>query len=368
MTEGQEGNEASFLMWFVFNAVIFAALWFDLKSNRVIGKSPLKRAAYVSAFWVALALAFALILCIAFDRNTGATFLVGYLVEKSLSVDNLIVILLIFKHFRIKPGRQPRVLKLGILGAVFMRAVFIFAGIRMLEMFEWTVYIFGGVLVYAAIKTYQEDGSEEEEDERASANGTNSVIVRALSACIPYTTNNTTTDFFVRTHRSKRLVATPMFAALLVVEFSDVMFAIDSIPCILGLTTNRFIVYSSNMLAILGLRSLYILLADALHRVRYLQTGLAFILGFVGIKMLLGEMFHISQTWSLMVILGILVATVLYEKFADTDDDNDGKRRVMKRKTSSMDGDVLVSELRPLRDTPTLDRRSHTRRYREDSV
>jgi tellurite resistance protein TerC len=179
------------------------------------------------------------------------------------------------------------------------------------------VYLFGLILLYAAFKTMYDDDDDGNTHDDDTVKPSNSIIVRFISAFLPYTTNPTTTSFFLRSHHSKRLVATPMLAALLVVESTDILFAIDSIPCILGLTNDRYIVYTSNMFAILGLRSLYILLADALHRVKYLQTGLAFILGFVGFKMVVSEFFEISQTWSLIVIVSILVATVSYEKFSD---------------------------------------------------
>ena len=297
-------------VWFLFNGTIGFMLYLDLRSSgSEIGRHPhpLKRAMRLSILWVASAMVFACILAIFDGTSNAATFLIGYLVEKSLSVDNLIVILLIFKHFKIRPGRQPRVLKVGIVSAVVLRAAFIFTGIRLLEMFEWTVYIFGALLFYAALKMLQEDENDQEDQDEV----TNSTIVRILSAFIPYTTNSTTTRFFLRSHRTNKLVATPMFAALLVIEASDVIFAIDSIPCIIGLTHNTFIVYTSNMLAILGLRSLYLLLADCLERVKHLQTGLALVLGFVGIKMLLSEIFPIRQTYSLLAIALILIGTVL---------------------------------------------------------
>eukprot|EP00940_MAST-03C_sp_MAST-3C-sp2_P001779 g1779.t1 len=302
------GEGPPWFVWFAFNAVIALALIFDLRSNQdEHARHPIRRAAMWSAFWIALAFFFAALISVVDSASSGATFLVGYLIEKSLSVDNLIVILLIFKHFRIRQTRQPRVLKLGILGAVVMRAVFIHAGIELLEKFEWMVYVFGALLLYAAVKMLQEEDDGDESDE---CNSQDSVIVRCLSKIVPYTTNATTTSFFLKSHRTKRLVATPMFAALLVIEASDVIFAIDSIPCILGLTQNRFLVYSSNMLAILGLRSLYVLLADALHRVKNLQTGLALVLAFVGTKMVLSDFVYVSETWSLLVIVAILAITV----------------------------------------------------------
>ena len=309
----QLNNMTSSIEWFLFNLILSGALIFDLNHKR--SRNVVADAIKWTVFWIAAAGIFAFWIYVSRGATTSLTFLTGYLVEKSLSVDNLLVILLIFKHFRIRPGRQPRVLKLGIWGAVFFRALFIYAGSEILEHFEWAVYIFGLILLYAAYKTmYDDDESEDTHDDTVKPS--NSIIVRVISSFVPYTTNPTTTSFFLRSHHSKRLVATPMLAALLVIESTDILFAIDSIPCILGLTNDRYIVYSSNMFAILGLRSLYILLADALHRVKYLQTGLAFILGFVGFKMVVSEFLEISQTWSLLVIVGILVATVGYENWS----------------------------------------------------
>lgn len=236
-SSSDDGTGTPWYVWILFNMMIATALYFDLKSNQVDSLNPVRRAIVWSAVWVLMAFVFALLICVFDSASNGATFLVGYLVEKSLSVDNLLVILLIFKHFRIRAGRQSRVLKLGIFGAVVMRALFIFAGIKLIEMFEWTIYVFGAVLLYAAFKMLYEE--EEEDGNDGECKATNSVIVRILSCLVPYTTNATTTHFFLRTHRNNRLVATPMFAALLVIEASDVFFAIDSIPCILGLTTNR---------------------------------------------------------------------------------------------------------------------------------
>ena len=306
-----DGNEAqqsaSWMTWFLFNVVIATFLYLDIRTGET-ESTTVRRAAIWSAMWVALALVFAAILWVTWGPADAATFLVGYVVEKSLSVDNLLVILLIFKNFRIKPGRQPRVLKWGIIGAIVMRAGFIFMGIELLERFEYMVYIFGALLVYAAWGMLRGEDDDEENDEMSSSK---SPIVMLLTLFVPYTVNNTTTEFFVRTDHTKRLVATPMFAALLVIEGCDVIFAIDSIPCILGITHNRFLVYSSNMLAILGLRALYVLLADALRRVRTLQTGLGLVLAFVGVKMMLADLFPIGQLTSLSVIVLILGGTVL---------------------------------------------------------
>lgn len=230
-----------------------------------------------------------------------ATFL-----EKSLSVDNLVVIALIFRSFRIKPCNQGPILKWGILSAVVFRAAFIFAGIALLERFHAAVYLFGALLLYSAYKMFLDD---EDGDASAEAHKKgDSWMMRCLTAVIPYTDECKDNSFFVTVRGS--LHATPMFAALVVVELSDLLFAVDSIPCILGLTQDLFLVFSSNMLAILGLRSLYILLASALDSIHGLKKGLAAVLAFVGIKMVLGKRFPVPQTISLLIIFVILGITI----------------------------------------------------------
>jgi len=311
---------APWIWWIGFNAMIGIMLYFDVVASQD-ETTTVRQAAISSALWVSVALLFAGLLMMTWSFTDGSTFLVGYLVEKSLSVDNLLVIMLIFKSFRIRPTRQPRVLKWGIIGAIVMRAGFIFAGIELLERFEWLIYLFGALLLYAAVGMLR--GEEEEDDEMEQRDST---IITILKRFVPYTTDNSTVEFFIRTHQTKALVATPMFAALLVIEASDVIFAIDSIPCILGLTQDRFLVYSSNMLAVLGLRSLYVLLEDLLHRVKHLQTGLGLVLAFVGIKMMAGDWVEISQLQSLGIIIGILTVTIVAGGMVDNKGGVDHKR------------------------------------------
>jgi len=237
--------------------------------------------------------------------EAGFVFVTGYLVEESLSVDNLVVIALIFKSFRIRPHDQGPVLKWGILGAVVFRLIFVFAGVWLLEHLHSMIYAFGALLLYSAYKMYQED---EDDDHIADHATGNSWMMCALTAVVPYHADAKCHDFFE--YANGKTYATPMFAALVVVEISDLIFAVDSIPCILGLTHDLFLVFSSNMFAILGLRSLYLLLAEALDKVKNLKTGLAAVLSFVGVKMMLGDWFPLPQSVSLLVIFGILGATV----------------------------------------------------------
>lgn len=304
--EGEE-SIAGFGLWAFFAVVVSVSLVLDHLLNAHFTKKGkvIRGAIYSSAAWVGLALSFALFLCFAKGVSNGFVFVTGYLVEESLSVDNLVVIALIFRTFRIKPHDQGPVLKWGILGAVVFRLIFVFAGVWLLEHMHSVIYVFGAILLWSAWKMY----SDEEEEEAQDHSKGDSWMMRALTFFVPYHPESKSTNFFE--HIDGRAFATPMLAALVVVELSDLIFAVDSIPCILGLTHDLFLVFSSNVFAILGLRSLYLLLAEALDKVQNLKTGLAAVLAFVGVKMMLGDYFPFSQSFSLFVIFGILGATVL---------------------------------------------------------
>lgn len=293
-------------LWTFFGVIVAVALIADhITTKKFVGDGKAVAGAMaVSAGWVGLALTFAIFLAIFKGGEAGFVFVTGYLVEESLSVDNLVVIALIFKSFRIKPHDQGPVLKWGILGAVVFRLIFVFAGVWLLEHLHSMIYAFGALLLYSAYKMYQED----DEDDDHATDHSNSWMMCALTAVVPYHADAKCHDFFE--YANGKTYATPMFAALVVVEISDLIFAVDSIPCILGLTHDLFLVFSSNMFAILGLRSLYLLLAEALDKVKNLKTGLAAVLSFVGVKMMLGDWFPLPQSVSLLVIFGILGATV----------------------------------------------------------
>jgi len=226
------------------------------------------------------------------------------LVEESLSVDNLVVIALIFKSFHIKSHDQGPVLKWGILGAIVFRLIFIFAGVWLLEHMHSMIYVFGGILLWSAWKMYNEGDDDDDEHDHSKGD---SMMMKTLTMVMPYQAEAKTHGFIE--YLDGRAHATPMLAALVVVELSDLLFAVDSIPCILGLTHDLFLVLSSYMFAILGLRSLYILLSEMLDKVKDLKTGLAIVLAFVGTKMMMGEWFPLNQTFSLVVIFGIVGAT-----------------------------------------------------------
>lgn len=295
-------------LWIGFGMLVAAGLVADQLCNKrfVAGGHAIRGAIYASCGWVGLALSFAIFLGVYYGAEAGMVFVTGYLVEESLSVDNLVVIALIFKSFHIKPHDQGPVLKWGILGAVVFRLVFVFMGVWLLEHMHSMIYIFGGVLLWSAWKMYFEE--DDDDDGAHDHSKGDSWMMRMMTTVIPYNAEGKSHTFLE--YIDGKAHATPMLAALVVVELSDLLFAVDSIPCILGLTHDLFLVFSSNMFAILGLRSLYLLLAEALDKVKNLKIGLAVVLGFVGTKMMLGEWFPLPQSVSLLVIFGTLGATV----------------------------------------------------------
>lgn len=298
---------AGYGLWAFFGVVVAVSLVADhmLNAHFTAKGKVIRGAIYSSIAWIGLGIFFAIFLAIFKGASNGFTFLTGYLVEESLSVDNLVVIALIFRNFRIKPHDQGPVLKWGIIGAVVFRLIFVFAGVWLLEHMHSMIYIFGGVLLWSAWKMYNDDEDDDHEDHSKG----DSWMMRALTFVVPYNAESKSTSFieFV----DGQACATPMLAALVVVELSDLIFAVDSIPCIIGLTHDLFLVFSSNVFAILGLRSLYLLLAEALDKVQNLKTGLAAVLSFVGVKMMLGDWFPLNQSFSLLIIFGILGVTVL---------------------------------------------------------
>jgi tellurite resistance protein TerC len=288
-------------LWGGFVLFVLAMLALDLgvfhrKSHAV----SVKEAAAWSVVWVSLSLAFGAVVWVKFSPTAGLEFLTGYLIEKSLSVDNLFVFIVVFGAFRIPDRLQHRVLFWGILTALVLRAAMILAGAALLARFHWLMYVFGAFLVFTGIKIFREKGEESHpEDSRA---------MRLVRRLVP-STKALDGDRFFTVENGKRL-ATPLFMALMLVEITDVVFALDSIPAIFGVTQDPFIVFTSNIFAILGLRSLFFMLAGVMDRFHHLKTGLAFVLLFVGGKMLASPWFHPSPVVSLAVILGILGVAV----------------------------------------------------------
>jgi tellurite resistance protein TerC len=288
-------------VWIVFAVTTAAALVIDLgvfhRKNHTIG---LREALLESVAWISVSLLFNLWLYYSQGPQAGVEFLTGYLVEKSLSVDNIFVFLLIFQSFHVPAQSQHRVLFLGVLGALVMRAVFVLAGVELLQSFHAVLYVFGALLLLTGLKMFWPT-------KRVLRPDRNPLVLMARRI-FPVTDSFDGERFFAK--QAGKWIATPLFLALVAVEAMDIIFAVDSVPAVLAITRNAFIVYSSNVFAILGLRALYFALADLLPRLRFLHQGLAAILVFVGAKMTLSEWFPVTAPISLGVIVGTLAVTV----------------------------------------------------------
>ena len=304
--------EGTIWLWIGFNLFVLLMLALDLgvfhRHSHVVST---KEAALWSVVWISLAMAFNAGLYYFWDviapnsayTNSEASlaFLTSYLIEKSLSVDNIFVFVLIFTFFAVPAAYQHRVLFWGIIGALLMRGALIAVGATLLKEFHWIIYIFGGFLIFTGIKMALHRNEEVHPE--------NNPLIKLLRRIMPVTENYEGDKFFIR--RAGTLMATPLFMVLLMVETTDLIFAVDSIPAIFAITNDPFIVYTSNVFAILGLRSLYFLLANVIDRFQYLKLGLAFVLTFVGIKMVLVDIYKIPVGVSLVVIAGILAISIL---------------------------------------------------------
>jgi len=295
-------GDHSIAVWLGFSGLVAALLVLDLGVlNRRSHVLTLREAMSWSAGLIALALLFGLFVLWQEGPRHALEYYTGYLIELSLSVDNLFVFLLIFSYFGVRAEAQPKVLKWGILGAIVMRLIMIALGALLLQRFHWIVYVFGGLLILTGIRmfTQKEDMVDLERNP----------VVRLARKFLPICDSYDGARFFIRTARGK-VLATPLLLVLLVVEWSDLVFAIDSIPAIFAVTRDPFLVYSSNIFAILGLRALFFVLAGMLDRFVYLKTGVAFILVFVGLKMLLSAWLHLPIALSLAVIVLTLGLTI----------------------------------------------------------
>lgn len=294
-------------IWLLFGAGVLALLLIDLfVLHRKPHEVKLREALLVSGMWIAISLLFNLWVYLSRGPVAGLDFLTAYFVEKSLSVDNIFLFAVIFRVFQIKPEAQHRVLYYGVLGALILRAGFVFGGVALLSRFHFFEYVFGGFLILVGGRMI----FEKVETGTSKPNWP----VRTARKWLRVTTEDTGTHMIVR--RSGKWVATPLLLALIAVELSDILFAVDSVPAVLAITRDAFIAYSSNVFAILGLRSLYFALARILPRFRYIHQGLAVVLAFVGLKMLLSERFAISNGVSLAVICGVLGVAALASRFA----------------------------------------------------
>ena len=295
-------------LWIAFNVGVLAVLAIDLGIfHRKAHTVTVKEAAAWSSVWITLSLGFAGVIWRLMGSQPALEFVTGYLIEYSLSIDNIFVIVLIFSYFRIPDKYQHRVLFWGIIGALVMRGSMIAAGAFLIERFHWIIYVFGAFLVVTGIRMAMQDESDIEPEANP--------ILKLVRRILPVTHDYRGQNFFVKEApargQSSVLMATPLFVVLVLVETTDLIFAVDSIPAIFAVTRDPFLVYTSNVCAILGLRSLYFLLAGVIHRFHFLKLGLAAVLTFVGIKMLLGSFYVIPIHTSLLVIAGILTAAVL---------------------------------------------------------
>jgi tellurite resistance protein TerC len=290
------------LLWTAFLIFVVLAIVLDLRVlHRRPQKTGMRDAAVWSLIWIGVSLAFGLGIFFYFGRQLALEFLTGYLIEKALSVDNLFLFLVIFRAFSVDPRLQHRLLEWGLLGALVMRGVMIAAGAALVERFSWIMYVFGGFLVYAALHML----FVKKEKVRPDQN----FIFRFANKHLRVTREYQGEHYFVR--KAGKLFATPLFLVLLVVEITDISLAVDSIPAIFGITHDPFLVFTSNVFAIIGLRALYFLLAGVLGRLRYLTAGLSSVLLFVGAKMIADPWIHIPVGVSLAVVGGLLLIALI---------------------------------------------------------
>lgn len=289
------------VFWSAFIAVVLLLLAIDLGVfQRKAHDVSVKEAACWSVVWIVLSFSFGIWIYHAYGRTRGLEFFAGYLIEYALSVDNIFVFILIFSYFAVPTRLHHRVLFWGILSALVMRAAFIFAGAALINAFHWVIYIFGVFLVYTGIKIFFQGDAEVKPEHNP--------VVRLFQRLVPMTSGFSSDKFFLRING--KVLATPLALVLVTVEATDLIFATDSIPAIFGVTRDPFIVYTSNVCAILGLRSLYFLLAAVVRRFTYLGAGLGIVLIFIGIKMLISDIYHIPIGWSLVVVALILGGSI----------------------------------------------------------
>jgi tellurite resistance protein TerC len=291
------------MLWIGFILLVFLMLALDLGVfHRKAHIIKIKESLFLSVFWISIAIMFNIGIYFWLGPQSSLEFMTGYVIEKALSVDNLFVFLMIFSYFHVSSIYQHKILFWGILGALVMRAIFIATGITLIEKFHEIIYIFGAFLIITGIKMAMH-GDKKIEPEK-------NPVLKYLRKIIPVTESYDGDNFFVK--RGKKYLATPLFVVLVVVESTDVLFAVDSIPAILAITTDPFIVYTSNVFAILGLRALYFALAGIMPMFYYLNYGLSAILAFVGTKMLISDFYKVPTMVSLSIVAGILVTAVIF--------------------------------------------------------
>jgi len=296
-------NIGSPFLWAGFLVGVVIVLAVDLKISARDQSSTFKEAVWWSVFWIILSVGFGFFVWFRYGGEQGLEYFAGYLLEKSLSVDNLFVFVLLFRSFAIPPRHQHRVLFWGVLGAILLRGTLILAGVALVRRFHWVIAVFGAILVYTAWKIlFHKDEQDAEPADNA--------VVRWVARKLPMTSTIEGHHFFVR--QGPALLATPLLLALIAAETTDLVFALDSIPAVFAVTDDPFLVFSSNICAVLGLRALYFVVRGALARLRYLKPGLAAILIFVGLKMLLYKWVELPTGTSLMIIAAILAIALLF--------------------------------------------------------
>lgn len=289
-------------LWISYVTGILILLAIDIAVSQRSGHKPSTRTALLeSAMWIGIALSFNLWFGFRYGSNLGIEFLTGYIIEKSLSVDNLFIILLVFKSFHIQAKYQHRILFYGILGAIVMRGVLIIVGAELIRHFAWILYVFGGILLATAIKLFFESDKEIELSESWS--------IRLLRRIFPITDKLNGDRFFIIEKGVRK--ATPLLVALVVIEATDLVFAMDSIPAVFAVTKDPFVAFASNIFAVLGLRALYFVLAEWVAELRYLKPALALVLAFIGFKMVAHDFVEIPSSVSLVVVVAILTIAAI---------------------------------------------------------
>lgn len=290
------------LTWAGFVVFIILMLLLDLVVfNRKSHEIKMKEALLFTLFWISLAVIFNLGVWKYLGQQKALEFLAAYLIEESLSIDNLFVFILIFTYFQVNPKYQHKILFWGIIGAMVLRAIFIITGVALINKFHWIIYIFGAFLIFTGIRMAMDKGTRIQPE--------NNPLIKLVKKIMPVTTDNRYGKFFVRI--DERLFATPLFITLIMIEFTDLVFAVDSIPAVLAISKDPFIVYTSNVFAILGLRSLYFALSSIINYFRYLKFGLSAILFFVGVKMCISGVYKMPIGISLGILVAILALSVV---------------------------------------------------------
>lgn len=288
--------------WIAFILFVLAMLAIDLGIfNRKTHEISFKESLAWTMVWIGLSMLFSAVVYFWKGPEKSIEFITGYIIELSLSVDNLFVFILIFSYFQVPLKYQHKVLICGIIGALIMRIIFIFAGVALITKFHWIIYVFGAIIIVSGIKMLFQKSKSIKPDKN--------IIIQLLKKTMPITSEYHGDKFFVRIQNGV-LAATPLFVVLVFIEITDLIFAVDSIPAILAVTTDTFIVFTSNVFAILGLRSLYFALAGMLNLFRYLHIGLSFILIFIGLKMVFSDVYKIPIEYALVTVISILITSI----------------------------------------------------------